>query len=124
MLSGGGIDMRIVTRTLALLFAVLLAGAACQTTTGRSAGQWSEDKATTARVKTALGATKASTLTRVDVDTIDGVVYLRGKVENDDVKRRAGEVAANVTGGRVVNDLIVDGSLAGERPPAASPATR
>jgi osmotically-inducible protein OsmY len=113
---------------LALLFVMLLAATACQTTTGRSAGQWTEDKATTARVKTALGATKVSTLTRVDVDTVDGIVYLRGKVESPDVKQRAGEVASNVTGGRVVNDLIVDPTVAGEpardTTPAASPTTR
>jgi hypothetical protein len=116
------------TKMLALVFVVLMAGAACQTMTGRTAGQWTEDKATTARVKTALGATKVTTLTRVDVDTVEGVVYLRGKVESDDVKRRAGDVAASVVGRRVVNDLIVDRGLASEpardTTPAASPTTR
>ena len=76
-------------------------------------------------MKTALAVTKVSTLTRVDVDTVDNVVYLHGKVESQDVKRRAGEVAATTTGARVVNELTVDPALTGGgSTPAAAPATR
>ena len=105
-----------------------LVATGCQTVTGRTAGQWADDKATTARVKTALAATKISTLTRVDVDTVENTVYLRGKVESDDVKRRAEEAAKAVVGtARVANDLIVDSTMAQDRPheaPPASPRTR
>ena len=105
--------MRYARTLIASLVVVLIAGAGCQTMTGRSAGQWADDKATTARVKTALAATKVSTLTRVDVDTVDGIVYLNGKVESDDVKRRAEAVAKQVLGTqRVANGLLVDRTLA------------
>jgi hyperosmotically inducible periplasmic protein len=107
------------------MLVVALSGA-CQTMTGRTAGQWTDDKATTARAKTALAATKLQTLTRVDVDTVDGVVYLRGKVESAAVKNRASEVVKATTGARVVNDLMVDPAVAGEREgtPSASPTSR
>lgn len=79
-------------------------------------------------MKTALAATKVTTLTRVDVDTVEGTVYLRGKVENDDIKRRAEDVARSSAGARVVNDLVVDRGLARDpardTTPAASPTTR
>jgi hyperosmotically inducible protein len=118
--------MHNIARTLGMLVVIVMLAGACQSMTGRTAGQWTDDKATTARVKTALAATKVSTLTRVDVDTVDGVVYLRGKVESDAVKRQAADVANATTHARVVNDLVVDQSLAGEgtTSPAASPSTR
>ena len=117
--------MRRTIQTFAFLVVIAALAGACQTMTGRTAGQWTDDKATTARVKTALAATKVSTLTRVDVDTVDNVVYLHGKVESGDMKYRAGEVAATATGARVVNELTVDPALAsGSSTPAASPATR
>lgn len=114
-----------------LLVALTLTGfvaTGCQTMTGRTAGEWADDKATTVRVKTALAATKISTLTRVDVDTVDNVVYLRGKVESEDVKQRAEEAAKAVVGSqRVANDLIVDRTMAQDparETPPASPRTR
>jgi osmotically-inducible protein OsmY len=117
-----------IARTLAVLTLVGFLAAACQSTTGRTAGQWTDDKATTARVKTALAATKIGTLTRVDVDTLEGVVSLRGKVESEDVKRRAGEVAESTSGRPVINNLVVDRGLAGDpardTTPSASPTTR
>ena len=117
-----------VLGTALALGAIVLSTGACQTMTGRTAGTWADDKATTARVKTALGATQFATLSRVDVDTVDGTVYLRGKVESEDVKQRAEHVAHDVAGVRVVNDLIVDRGLAGEpahaTTPSASPRTR
>jgi hyperosmotically inducible protein len=122
--------MRATRTMLAWVVVMVMLAAGCQTVTGRSGGQWAEDKATTARVKTALGATEISTLTRVDVDTVEGIVYLRGKVESEDVKRRAEEIARTVTGTRrVENGLIVDRGLAGEQPrdttpPASPPTTR
>jgi osmotically-inducible protein OsmY len=49
-----------------------------------------------------------ATLTKVDVDTNKGTVYLTGNVENATVKARATEIARAVSGVRdVVNNLTV-----------------
>lgn len=111
--------MRRLAAALGLL-ACLLAG--CQTLTGRPAGQWADDRGITARVKARLAATGIENVTRVHVDTFEGVVYLTGGVESDAVKARAEELARAVPAVRlVVNNLHVggdDGPVA-----AASPRT-
>jgi osmotically-inducible protein OsmY len=59
----------------------------------------------------------------IDVDATEaGVVSLRGRVPNEDVKALAGRVAASVPGvTQVVNELSVDGSLAAA-PVAGAPS--
>ena len=76
--------------------------------TGRTAGRNIDDATITASVKSTLVADKASNLTRVDVDTTSGVVYLNGTVENADQKNRAEQLARRVDGvKKVVNNLQV-----------------
>jgi osmotically-inducible protein OsmY len=51
---------------------------------------------------------KAANLTRVDVDTNNGVVYLNGTVDSSAQKGRAEELARRVNGvAKVVNNLQV-----------------
>ena len=51
---------------------------------------------------------KPATLTKVDVDTNKGTVYLTGNVENATIKERATEIARQVAGVReVVNNLKI-----------------
>jgi len=85
----------------------LVAGlAGCTAMTGETAGQNVNDSAITAKIKSKMGADKASTLTSVDVDTVRGTVYLTGTVADSTAKQRATEIAQSVTGvNRVVNNL-------------------
>jgi osmotically-inducible protein OsmY len=90
---------------LAMLVAVT---AGCTAMTGKSAGENVDDAKITAAVKTKLASEKVATLTKVDVDTNKGTVYLTGNVENAAVKARATEIARDVSGVReVVNNLKI-----------------
>jgi len=118
--------MRLIIASL--MAAVILAGVAsgCQTLTGKSLGQNVDDTTITASVKTKLVGDRALNLTRVNVDTNQGTVYLIGTVENaeqvvvaePDVARDALKRGEPVQGRerRVRADLevAVDGREAGE----------
>ena len=80
----------------------------CQSMTGKRAGRNVDDATVTTAVKTKLAADKASSLTRVDVDTNNGTVSLNGVVESSGQKARAQELAAQVNGvDKVINNLQV-----------------
>ncbi len=90
------------------LLAMLLSLGGCTAMTGESAGQYADDSAITARVKTALAADKAANLTRIEVATTNQVVSLNGIVQSPDQKRRAEEVAKEISGvRRVQNNLQI-----------------
>jgi osmotically-inducible protein OsmY len=90
----------------ALLLSLQLS--ACTTLTGETLGQNIDDTTITTTVKSKLALEKVSSLTRVGVDTVKGVVHLTGVVENPDMKQRAESVARSVGGVRdVVNNLQV-----------------
>ena len=100
--------MRTVIRSVVVLLAVALATAACESMTGKSAGTNIDDATITATVKSRLVAEKASNLTRVDVDTNSGTVYLNGTVESAEQKTRAEQLAWQAKGVKsVVNNLQV-----------------
>lgn len=90
----------------AAVIALVLLG--CQALTGKTAGQNIDDAAITASVKSQLVADKAANLTRIDVDTNNGVVYLNGTVESSEQRARAEQLARRVDGvKKVVNNLQV-----------------
>jgi hyperosmotically inducible protein len=90
------------------VLAVMILLAACQSTTGRTLGESIDDTGITAAVKAKLAAEKISTVTRIDVDTNQGVVALNGTVETEAMKTRAEEIARQVKGVRaVVNNLRI-----------------
>src|SRR5688572_12102717 len=63
--------------------------------------------ALTGKVKSALAADVGlKTLTNIDVDSAGTVVTLKGKVDTDDQKRRAQEVASSVSGVTSVNNQL------------------
>jgi len=100
--------MRAVIRIVAVLLAVVLVTAACESMTGKSAGTSIDDATITASVKSKLVAEKVSNLTRVDVDTNSGNVYLNGTVESPEQKTRAEQLAWQAKGVKsVVNNLQV-----------------
>jgi osmotically-inducible protein OsmY len=90
---------------LAMLVAVT---AGCTAMTGKSAGENVDDAKITASVKTKLAGEKPATLTKVDVDTNKGTVYLTGNVETAALRSRATELAREVSGvHEVVNNLKI-----------------
>jgi len=92
--------------TATVAFLLLIAG--CQAMTGATAGQNVDDGTLTTYVKTALAGERVNTLTRVGVETNNGIVVLTGEVETAEEKSRAGTVAARVKGVRqVINNLQV-----------------
>lgn len=100
--------MRHQSRRMFVLGMLVAVGAGCTAMTGKSAGENFEDTRITASVKTKLAEEKVATLTKVDVDTNKGTVYLTGNVESAAVKARATEVAREVSGVReVVNNLKI-----------------
>jgi hyperosmotically inducible protein len=97
---------KISTAAAAIVLTCALWG--CQSITGRTAGQNLDDTNITAAVKAQLGQDRLSTLTRIDVDTNDGVVALNGTVESAEQRSRAEQLARKVGGvKRVVNNLQV-----------------
>jgi hyperosmotically inducible protein len=91
-----------------MLLVLVITATACQSMTGRSTGTNIDDAGITASVKSKLVADKAANLTRVDVDTNNGTVYLNGTVESPEQKSRAEQLAWQANGVRsVVNNLQV-----------------
>jgi osmotically-inducible protein OsmY len=95
-------------KTVGVLLVTVMLAAACQSMTGKSAGTNIDDASVTASVKSKLVADQASNLTRVNVDTNNGTVYLNGTVESPEQKARAEQLAWQAKGVKsVVNNLQV-----------------
>ncbi len=89
-----------------LVLAGMLAG--CQSMTGQPAGEYMDDAGITTAVKTKLANNQVSSLPRVEVETVNGVVHLTGVVKSDSDKAAAARLAKEVKGvKRVDNDLSV-----------------
>ena len=94
------------TIIVSMMLALLLSVTGCTSLTGETAGQYVDDSTITASVKAKLVAEKVANLTRVDVDTTNRVVSLNGIVQSPDQKKRAEELALQVSGvTRVQNNL-------------------
>jgi hypothetical protein len=106
---------------LVLLFA---ASAGCSLA-GRTFGTYVDDQTVTAAVKMGLARREPRTVTRVNVDTFHGTVYLSGEV-NDSIQKSDAEIAAWQVDGvtQVVNDLKVRGERAAAQAVSASPSMR
>jgi hyperosmotically inducible periplasmic protein len=91
-----------------LLLVLIVAEAGCSTLTGKTAGQNVDDASITASVKSKLVADHATNLTRVNVDTNRGTVYLNGVVDTPEQKAKAEQLAWQAKGVKsVVNNLQV-----------------
>ncbi|HEY3151963.1 MAG TPA: BON domain-containing protein [Candidatus Binatia bacterium] len=96
------------TIIVSMMLALLLSVTGCTSLTGETAGQYVDDSTITASVKAKLVAEKVANLTRVDVDTTNRVVSLNGIVQSPDQKKRAEELALQVSGvTRVQNNLQI-----------------
>ncbi len=81
---------------------------ACAELLGKTAGETVDDASITAAVKAKLAGEKLGTVTKIDVDTNKGTVYLTGNAENTAMKARATELARQVKGVReIVNNLKI-----------------
>jgi len=95
---------KLLAVTLALLF--FMSG--CQAMTGATLGENIDDGNITTSVKTQLASDRLVTLTRVGVETNNGVVYLTGEVETAEQRSHIGALASQVKGVKgVVNNLQV-----------------
>ena len=100
--------MRNLLSSMLVVLMLVAVTTGCTSMTGKTAGENVDDAKITATVKSKLAAEKVATLTKVDVDTNKGTVYLTGNVESTTVKSRATEIARAVDGVReVVNNLQV-----------------
>ena len=100
-----------IRHCLAATCAVLalgLSGCATDTDTSRrSAGQFTDDAALTAKVKTAIATdVGAGTAAAINVNTYRGEVQLTGFVDTAEQVRRAETAAKNVEGVRVVRNSV------------------
>lgn len=93
---------------VALFAAAPIAACTSSSRTTQSTGEYVDDAAITAKVKTALLGDSGLKSFSISVKTYKNVVQLSGFVNSDEVKARAGDIAAGVSGVRSVrNDLVV-----------------
>jgi hypothetical protein len=109
----------------AFVLVLLVAAAAGCSLAGRPLRTYVDDQAVTAAVKMGLARKEPRTVTRVNVDTFQGTVYLSGEVA-DATEKSDAEITAWQVGGvtQVVNDLTVRGQRAAAQAVSASPAIR
>jgi len=95
-------------KRLAITLVVLFFMTGCQAMTGQTMGENIDDSYITGAVKTQLASDKLVSLTRVEVETNNGIVYLTGQVQTAEQKSHIGSLASQVKGvKRVVNNLQV-----------------
>ena len=94
---------------LMLCMALIASFVGCAgTKTRESTGQYLDDSAITAKVKTAIFAEESLKTLQITVVTFKGVVQLSGFVDSSVSVTKAGQVARNVEGVKSVkNDLVV-----------------
>jgi hyperosmotically inducible periplasmic protein len=93
-------------KSFVVMLCTVAIAAGCGTLTGKTAGENVDDASITAAVKSKLVADQASNLTRVNVDTNRGTVYLNGVVDTPEQKAKAEQLAWQARGVRsVVNNL-------------------
>ena len=103
--------MRNAVFAAALALAAGLGVAGCaghdESSTRRSAGEFTDDAAITAKVKSAIATdVGARTAAAVNVDTYRGTVQLTGFVDDKDTAQRAEAAAKKVSGVRSVKNSI------------------
>lgn len=93
-----------------IIFPALLATAACAGSgTTKSTGEYIDDAAISAKVKTELLANKHVEGTNIEVETYKGVVQLSGRAHSHDEATTAGNIAESVNGVKSVkNDIKVE----------------
>ena len=104
----------------AVLALILAAGVVAATAQSRTVGQTIDDTVITTEIKAKLTADQLSNLTKVGVNTKQGIVTLSGTVDSIERRERAAQIAGSVKGVRGVVNAI---QLAGTTPPAPTAST-
>jgi hyperosmotically inducible protein len=97
---------------------------ACESMTGKTAGQSLDDATVTASVQAKLTKDKLSNFSRINVDTDRNVVSLNGVVQTVEDKSRAEDLARQVTGVSDVNNNLQIQSLADAMTSESEPSQR
>ena len=93
---------------VALAAAMPIAACTSSSRTTESTGEYVDDATITSKVKAALLGDSGLKSFDIGVETYKDVVQLSGFVNSDQIKGRAGQVAAGVSGVRSVqNNLVV-----------------
>jgi hyperosmotically inducible periplasmic protein len=93
---------------LALAAAMPIGACTSSSRTTQSTGEYVDDAAITSKVKGALLGDSGLKSFNISVETYKNVVQLSGFVNSEQIKERAGQVAAGISGVRgVQNNLIV-----------------
>jgi BON domain-containing protein len=111
-----------MTMGRAVALVLLVAASTGCSLAGRTLGTYVDDQTVTAAVKMGLARKEPRTVTRVNVDTFEGTVYLTGEVASA-IQKSDAEIAAWKVEGvtQVVNDLTVHGERTGAPAVSASP---
>lgn len=101
------LNIVIVSSALLLSSGAMLLGTGCAgTATRESTGEYIDNSAITARVKTALANDEVVKAREISVETFRGTVQLSGFVNTEAEKDRAGRIAAGVEGVQKVQNNI------------------
>jgi osmotically-inducible protein OsmY len=97
------------TLVVAAMVAVMAAVATgCSVTSKQeSVGEYVDDATITARVKSRFAEDKTVAATRIQVETLKGVVQLSGFAVSEAEKQRAAQIAASVPGVKQVQNAVV-----------------
>lgn len=95
--------MRIIFYAFSAALCIGIAGCASHP---KAAEERVDDSAITSRIRTKLANDATLHLFRINVDSRQGIVTLSGILPSEDRKRRAGEIAAEVSGVRQVENLL------------------
>jgi hyperosmotically inducible periplasmic protein len=119
--------MNVLVWTLAIVLAVTGGIVPIAAAQDRTLGQKIDDATLTAAVKAKLVADRARNLFKINVDTENGVVRLKGTVPAEEDKIEAERLARRTAGVRdVINELKIEASASDtpREPAAASPRTQ
>lgn len=94
---------------VAAMLAVMTAlGAGCAVTSGQSTtGEYVDDATITARVKSRFAEDKTVAASRIQVETLKGVVQLSGFATSEAEKQAAARIAASVPGVKQVQNAVI-----------------
>jgi hyperosmotically inducible protein len=94
------------TVMIGILGVSLMSLTACESMTGKTAGQTIDDATVTASVQKKLMGDKLSNFARISAGTDRGVVTLRGMVSSEEEKSRAEDLVRQVPGVTRVENIL------------------